>query len=107
MVEKQNVRKARFLGRCCIGYIKDSREIGSVLRRIALRGCFGDSISSSIGDYKVAHAQKTESKFLPQNSSMVQFDTAPNQSPAKLLIVQWLHLCCSHLETHLSTVFKL
>ena len=67
---------------------KDPREIGSVLCRIALWGCFGDSISSFIGYYKVAHGQKTESKFLPQNSSMVQFDTAPNQSPAKLPIVQ-------------------
>lgn len=54
-----------------------------MLCQVALcRDCLGDTISSFIGYNKVA--TETRSKFVTQNSPIMQFDTTPAQSLVKV-----------------------
>ena len=69
-----------------------------MLCQVALcRDCLGDTISSFIGYNKVA--TETRSKFVTQNSPIMQFDTTPAQSLVKVqpqtanLTDRLLHAC--------------
>ena len=58
-------------------------------------GCFGDAIIAFFGHYEVG--QKSGSKFVPQNSRLVQFDSTltqsyvqPQNSPIQKLRGEWV-----------------
>ena len=61
-----------------IGHCEVTSKAGSVLCRSALWDCFEVAISYFIGYYGVA--LETGTKFVPQNSPTMQFDTTPPQS---------------------------
>ena len=66
-------------------------KTGSVLCRSALCDCFGVAISYSIGYYEVS--LETGTKFVPQNSPTMQFDTTPPQSYAEPPKAQLIVAC--------------